>query len=143
MLVFVTIKMASSSCEPKRCSAYSKDLQWHMVYQHEALDLSCKDVAANLCVDPLTVSRIVSLFRRTGQVSKKQYDATNLARKLTVTVQLILLQVILEHPRIRLHEIQDEVEYVTGSYLQVSTICQFLHRSGFSRQNAPSSSSEK
>ena len=114
-----------------------------MVYQHEALDLSCKDVAANLCVDPLTVSRIVSLFRRTGQVSKKQYDATNLARKLTVTVQLILLQVILEHPRIRLHEIQDEVEYVTGSYLQVSTICQFLHRSGFSRQNAPSSSSEK
>ena len=76
-------------------------------------------------------------------MSKKQYDATNLARKLTVTVQLILLQVILEHPRIRLHEIQDEVEYVTGSYLQVSTICQFLHRSGFSRQNAPSSSSEK
>ena len=73
-------------------------------------------------------------------MSKKQYDATNLARKLTDTVQLIL---ILEHPGIRLHEIQDEVEYITGSYLQVSTICQFLHRSGFSRQNAPSSSSEK
>ena len=65
-----------------------------LVYQHEALDLSCKDVAANLCIDPSTVSTIVSLFRRTGQVSKKQYDVTNLARKLIDTVQLILLQVI-------------------------------------------------
>ena len=62
VLVFVTIKMASTSCESKRCSAYSEDLRWRMVYQHEALDLSCKDVAANLCVDPSTVSRIVSLF---------------------------------------------------------------------------------
>ena len=62
MLVFVTIKMASTSCEPKHSSAYSEALQWRMVYQHEALDLSCKDVAANLCVDPSTVSRIVSMF---------------------------------------------------------------------------------
>ena len=105
-----------------------------MVYQHEALNMSCTTVAANLCVDQSTVSIIVSLFRRTGNVSKKQYDATNLARKLTDTVQLVLIQVILDYPGIKLHEIQHEIEYLTGSYLEISTICQFLHKNGFSRQ---------
>ena len=56
-----------------------------MVYQYEALDLTCEEVGANLCVDPSTVSRTVGLFRRTGHVNKKQYDTSNLPRQLTET----------------------------------------------------------
>ena len=73
-----------------------------MVYQYEALDLTCEEVGANLCVDPSTVSRTVGLFRRTGHVSKKQYDTSNLPRQLTETIQIILVQIVLGRPGIML-----------------------------------------
>ena len=85
-----------TSCEPGRCSAYSEDLRWRMVYQYEARDLTCDEVGANLCVDPSTVSRTVQLFRRTGHVSKKQYDTTNLPLQLTESIQILLLQIVLD-----------------------------------------------
>ena len=123
-----------TTCEPRRCSAYSDDLRWRMVYQHEALNLTYDTIAANLNVDSSTVSRTVLLFRRTGHVTKKSYDASNLPRELTDTVQLIILQTVLERPGILLHEIQAEIKYTTGTHLAPSTISQFLHKSGFSRQ---------
>ena len=69
------------SCEPRRCSAYSDDLRWHMVYQCEALNLTYDTVAANLNVDPSTMCRTIQLSSRTGHVTKKQYDASNLPRE--------------------------------------------------------------
>ena len=123
-----------TTCEPTRSSAYPDDLRWRMVYQHEALDLTYEAIAANLNVDSSTVSRTVQLFRRTGHVSKKSYDTSNLPRDLTDTVQLIILQIVLERPGILLHEIQAEIDHTTGTHLAPSTICHFLHNSGFSRQ---------
>ena len=57
-----------------------------MAYQHEALNLTCNEVGTNLYVDHSTVSRTVQLFRRTGHVSKKQYDTSNLPRQLTEAI---------------------------------------------------------
>ena len=123
-----------TSCEPRRCSAYSEDLRWRMVYQHEALNFTYDAIAANLNVDSSTVKRTLQLFRSTNHVTKKKYDASNLPRELNDTIQLIILQTVLERPGIMLHEIQAEIEYTTGTHLALSTICQFLHKSGFSRQ---------
>ena len=67
------------------------------MYQYEALNLTCDTVAANLNVDPSTVCR-TWLFRRTGHMTKKQYDASNLPHELNDTIQLILLQVVLQWP---------------------------------------------
>ena len=67
-------------------------------------------------------------------MAKKQYDASNLPRELKDTIQLILLQVVLEYPGILLHGIQLEIKQTTGTHLAPSTICQFLHKHGFSRQ---------
>ena len=39
----------ATSYEPKRCSAYSDDLRWRMVYKRTALGLSYREIAANLC----------------------------------------------------------------------------------------------
>ena len=77
-----------------------------MVYQYEGLKLTYDAIAANLCVDTSTVCRTVQLFRSSGCVTKKQYDKSNLPRKLTDTIQLVLLQLVLERPGIMLHEIQ-------------------------------------
>lgn len=83
-----------TSCEPSHCTAYSEDLRWHMVYQYAALGLSYGTVESNLNVDTSTVCRTLQLFQCTGQVSKEQYDATNLIHRLTDEVQLILLDVV-------------------------------------------------
>ena len=46
------------SCEQGRCSAYSEDLRWRIVWQKLALGLDNKSIASNLCIDPFTVHRI-------------------------------------------------------------------------------------
>ena len=122
------------SCEPSRCSAYSEDLRWRIVYQCLGLDLSCRKVASNLGVDPSTVSRVVKRFQRTGSVAKEKYNSSTLPRKLTDSVQFLILQLVIERPGIFLHEIQTEVEHVLKLKLGLSTICQFLYEQGFSRQ---------
>ena len=40
----------ATSCEPLRSIAYSDDLRWKVVWQGEALTLSCEEVARNLCI---------------------------------------------------------------------------------------------
>ena len=124
----------ATSCEPKRCSAYSDDLRWRILYQRTALGLSYREIAANLCVDVSTVCGTVQLFERTGNVSKKLYNAATLPRKLTEVVELLILQLVLQHVGITLIEIRKELHDVSGVDLSESTICQFLHKHNFSRQ---------
>lgn len=124
----------ATSCETKRCRAYSDDIRWRIVYQSEGLGLTYRQVAANLCVDVSTVSRVVRIFEQTGCVSKKVYDSSNLPRKLTEPVKLIILQVVLQRVGITLAEIRKEVNDTCGVDLSESAICQFLHTHKFSRQ---------
>ena len=72
-----------TSFEPFRTRAYSEDLRWRMVWHKEALQCSYKDIASNLGVDKSTVIRIISLFRATGTVDKRQYPKDRAARELT------------------------------------------------------------
>ena len=120
-----------SSCEPGRRSAYSEDLRWKMVWQSEGLGLPNRIVAKNLCVDSLTVSRTLAVFRATGSVSKRPYPKHRAARKLTKPYQLLIL---LRNPGIILSEIQREMEEVLLVHVSLSTICKFVYESGFTRQ---------
>ena len=70
-----------------RGCTYPNDLRWRMVYQREALQLSCEALGSNLGVDPSTVCRTVSLYLRTSKVDKKKYSADNLPRKLTDNIK--------------------------------------------------------
>ena len=57
--VYSTVAIATDmSCEQGRCSAYSEDLRWRIVWQKLALGLDNKSIASNLCIDPSTVHRI-------------------------------------------------------------------------------------
>ena len=105
----MSTKMAAYSCEPKRCSAYSHDLRWRMVYERQALGLTYQSIGMNLHVDPSTVHRTVEIFLNTGTVDKKMYNVDNLPRKLNDIMQLIILQLVLDRPGILLREIQVEV----------------------------------
>ena len=123
-----------ASCEPDRCSAYSEDLRWRMVWQTEGLGFSVRQAAENLGVDKSTVSRIRQKFRNTGCISKKKYPKDKAYRKLTLTAQLLVLHLVLDKPGVFLSEIQVELANVLMLEVDTSTICRFLHTSGFTRQ---------
>ena len=85
-------------------------------------------------MDPATVSRIVTIFRQTGDVQKKTYSSNGANRKLTPTLELMIVHLVLMRPGIFLREIQTELLEETGADITLSTICRFLQRIGFTRQ---------
>ena len=122
------------SCEPSRTKAYNEDLRWKVVWQSEGLGLTQAKIAENLSVDRSTVSRILSLFHHTGNVSKKVYSKENVFRKLTEPAQILILKLVVSKPGIYLKEIQTELLLVLMLEVDTSTICRFLHSNGFSHQ---------
>ena len=60
----------ATSREPYRCSTYSEDLRWCMVWQRLAMGYKYKEIGHNLGVDPSTVQRTVCLFEETVSVQK-------------------------------------------------------------------------
>ena len=122
-----------ASCEPGRTSAYSEDLRWRMVWQREALEYTYNAITRNLGVDSSTVARTLELFNTSGSVSKRPYPKGRAFQKLTVPVQLLILHLAVQRPGIYLHEIQELSEFLLLD-ISLSSICRFLHHSGFTRQ---------
>ena len=125
-----------SSCQPQRTAAYDEDLRWRMIYQHYGLELSYKKIADNLSVDPSTVQRAIQYFEATGSVSKAAYPKghSHPFKKLTSIDEFLILELVLERPGIHLDEIKQELCEQTGTEISLSTICNFLHKNGFTRQ---------
>ena len=123
-----------TSCEPYRTDAYSQDMRWRMIWQCEGLGLPVMEVARNLGVDKSTVCRTVNLFLTTGSVAKKLYPKDRAYRMLTTPAQLLILNLVVDKPGIRLHELQEELQHVLELEVDISTVCRFLHASGFTRQ---------
>ncbi len=104
-----------------------------MVWQTAALGYSYETVAQNLRVHRTTVFCALQLFNFTGSVSKKVYPKDKAFRKLTTPAQLLILNLVIEKPGIYLGEIQDKPLQMLLE-VDTSTICRFLHTSGFTRQ---------
>ena len=122
------------SCEPRRASAYIKDLRFRMIWQKEALGLTYSQIADNLGVDKSTVQRTVTLFESTGSLKKRPYPKEKVRRKLPSLAELFILDLVVQNPGIYLHEIQCELEQFLLIDVSVSTICKCLHKNGFTRQ---------
>ena len=123
-----------TSCEPTRCSAYSEDLRWRIVWQTEALRYTSDQVASNLGIDKSTVNRIRQRWCTSGSLKKKVYAKDKAYRKLTAPAQLLVLHLVINKPGIFLREVQSELFEVLMLEVDTSTICRFLHNSGFTRQ---------
>ena len=90
-------------------------------------------IASNLNVDKATVLRTIQLFYNTGKVSKKSYP-TNVNTTLTSTAQLCILNLVVSDPGIYLREIQAKLCELLMMNVSLSSICKFLHKSGFTHQ---------
>ena len=62
----------------------------------------------------------------TGQVSKRPYPTDRAMRKLTVPVQLQILQLAIENPGIYLHQIQEQLQQRLQLEISIATICRCL-----------------
>ena len=87
--------MAAASCESKRSSAYSDDLQWRIVWQREALQFTISQIAVNLCVSESTVRRTIQRFETSGEVAKSEYPSEACSRKITEPVQFYIMNLVL------------------------------------------------
>ena len=120
------------SCEPARTRAYHSDLRWRMIYQRYVLNrLLYKVNQPNLCVDKTTVRRVLRLFDSTGSVDKRESQASR--KKICITDQLHILELLLESPSMYLAELKREM-YSRGTDVHISTICRFLQSSNFSKK---------
>ena len=126
--------MARTSYETRRTSPYSEDLRWRMIWQREVKGLQVTKVATNLGVDPSTVSRIVAQFRCLGVVHKKRHPSNKVCTKLTETIKVCILHLVLNRPGIYLHEIRRDLLANTGADVSLSSICKFLKKMRFTRQ---------
>ena len=120
-----------TSCERRHTSAYSDDLRWRVIWQREGLGYTYSKIAKNLCID---ANRILRLLLRSGSVSKRKYPSDRSFRKLTKPAELFILNILLMRPGIMLLEIHRELQNTLLIHISISTICNFLHKNGFTRQ---------
>jgi transposase len=106
-------------------------LRWRIVWQSEALGISCSEIATNLSIDISTVKRVLQIFATTGDVCKKPYPSERAYRKINEPVQHYILYLTLTRPGIYLREIVSEVSTVLGLDITESAVCKFLKRIGF------------
>ena len=99
----------------------------HGLSEYSVQGLTLREIASNLSVDHSTVCRVLKTFEETGNVEPG---------KSSGRPKCLIFIIILENPSIYLHEIKKDLRTTTGRELDVSTICRFLHRNGFSRQKS-------
>jgi len=124
------------ACQPAWTEAHDEDLRWRMVYQYYALELTYREIASNLNVDPSTVQRVVQRFEQSGTVTKDAYpkDHNHPSQILTEVDELLVIHLVLDRPSIYIREIQQELAETTGRAVSLPTLCNFLHKNGFSRK---------
>ena len=118
----------SYSYQKQRTRAYDVDLHWRVIYQRKALGMTLETVARNLGVAVATVYRTEKLFDDTGEVCKRKYPPDHGNKKLTDRDGLLVLEILLERPATYFKEIQLELIDRNATYVDVSTICRFLHK---------------
>ena len=111
---------------------YSLDLRWRIVWVYLTQNLSQSRIGLLFSVSDRTVGRVISLFNQTGDVKPRS------RRNGPICVmqdfeQLSLVQLIITHPGIYLHEIQEKLLQI-GIIVSLSNICRTFKKMGVTRQ---------
>ena len=112
---------------------YSEDLRWRAVWLSIIRSMDCSEIAEILFMCKKSVKRYLDLFHRTGSVTAKK-PSGGYMRTLDEFEQFTVLQALVHHPTMYLHELQDHLNEVTGVYTSLSTICRTIKQHGFMRK---------
>ena len=128
------------SLEPGRTAPYSVDIRWRIVWLR-VKGLSFSEIGRHLQIAPSTAHRVFSHFLITGEVEPKvKRGPRRHMRKLDVSLELFIIGLILEAPSMYLHELCMKVKEISGIEVCASTICNLLHKHGFTRKKNQASS---
>ena len=120
------------SAEPMRRSPYLKDLRWRIVWQRIALNLRYQKIAENLNISIGTVHNIFKLFQNTGDVVHRKHPPRE--HKLDNHHSVYIIGLIMDNPTLKLREIVQMVEEISGSIVSTSTLCRLLASHGYTRK---------
>ena len=112
---------------------YSEDLRWRIVFQVCLQGKTIEQVARDMYVSHSSVERFVHLFHTTGDVTSLQ-QKHGPSRKLSEIEELTVLQSFLNNPGIYLSEVQADLFDITGTWVDISTICRTATRLGLTHQ---------
>ena len=97
------------------------------------MNLELTEIASNLNVSVSTVSRIITLFTNTGNVTPRK-KACRINFSFTPEQELYIIGLIFEHPSMYLDEIVHEIEEFLRIEVSLSTVCRLLKRYGITRK---------
>ena len=123
-----------TSAEPGRKAPYAADLRWRMIWQRIGMELSYRNIAANLNVALGTVHHINSLFMETGDVIPRRVPSREELRSLSHSDELLIMGLIIDSPSKYLSELCSAIEDVCGKRVSPSTVCKIIHKHGFTRK---------
>ena len=114
--------------------AYSQDLRWRAIWLTEILGFEIDEVSLLLQISTKTISRYVRKFRMLGHV-----DTAVIGRPYTCIAmhpheELVILEVLLQHPDKTLSEGPARGYEETGSEYACSTPFYYLKRNNITRQ---------
>ena len=92
--------MASTSAEPGRKAAYSRDICGRVVWQKVGMGLTYRQIASRLQIGTGTAHRILQRFRDTGDVSpsKRHGQLQPTCRKLDDLHEIYILGMVADNP---------------------------------------------
>ena len=121
------------SAEPGRKAPYSSDLRWRVVWQRIGMELTFREIANNLSLSLGTVHNHFKRFQLTGEVTPTVCNRDS-TRMLSEHDELIIVGLLLDDPSMYLSEVCQKISMFTGLEVSPATICQVIHRNGFTRK---------
>ena len=130
---FILIYCVMTTCECDRCSAYSEDLHWRIIWQKcsRKKHHSHSTKFRNSPINYHSHSHVVSQYWISN---KKVYPTLAAFRKVNAACGLYILNLVTQKPEMYLHEIRQELEEMLFVNVSLSTIFRFLRENKFTRQ---------
>ena len=130
---YCTVRM--TCVEPGRKTPYSVDLRWTVVWQRIVNDQSFVEIATRLGIASSTAHRTFMQFLQTGDVEPKGNSGPRRdIRKLDDYMEMFIIGLVMETPELYLKEVCIKIKEYSGQVVCRSTVCQLLHRHGFTRK---------
>ena len=114
--------------------AYSQDLRWRAIWLTEILGFEIDEISLLLQISTKTVSGYVRKFRMLGHVGTAVIGRPSTCIAMHPHEELIVLEVLLQHPEKTLSEVLHEVYEETGSEYACSTLFYYLKRKSITRK---------
>lgn len=114
--------------------AYSQDLRWRAIWLTEIMGFHMDEVSILLQMSKKTISRYIRKFRMLGHVDTAVIGRPYACIAMHPHEELVIMEVLLQHPERTLPEIVQEVYQETGSEYACSTLHYYLKRNNITRK---------